>query len=86
MKKRKEKRKAIITKISMGNLKDLIGPFLYQTKLLNSTDEIDSIFLDACYWEEFEETQDPLFPYSLQIWLKEGGVKDSTKLSKGDKI
>jgi hypothetical protein len=74
----KPKRKREFTHILMskGNVRDLIVPFLYQTKVLKPSDEVEDLVLDLITSGD---------TYSVYIY-KKGGVKDSKELCKGDAL
>ena len=61
-------------------MRDLIVPFLYQTKVLKPSDEVDDLLIDLCTSGEQLDT------YSVYIYLKKGGVDNSKELQKGDEV
>lgn len=81
--RRKNGKEQINLILSLANVQDLIVPFLYQTKVLKPSDEVERFTIDLCAWEN---EGDPMH-YSVWIDLKkEGGVEDNTQLREGEQV
>jgi len=76
MQKRKE-RKWHRVMMSQGNMTDLIAPFLYQTKVLKPSEEVEKIVVDL---NGDDHT------YTIFIYYKEGGANNSAQLREGEQV